>query len=510
MFRSLYAKLSLALTLLLLFIGAVWIAVSWYGIRQHLAEVNQTFNRDLAASLIASEGLVEGGRVSEGAVKDLFHRYMEINPSIEIYLLDDEGVIKGFSADPGKVVKTQVALDPIRRFLTGIDGYPITGDDPRSHTGHKVFSAAPLPDAQNVTGYLYVVLTGEQYTDVERAIQERYILRLGAIALIVALAMALLLGLIMFRRLTGRLNNLVATMREFRAQDLTSNPPAAVSPQRASLTNHTDTTAQHNTHPRGESKGDEIDELNRTFNLMQTRIADQFETLEVNDARRREFIAHISHDLRTPIASINGYLETLQIKQDSIAPADRQDYINTALRQGRQLGELIDRLFELTTLDSVNVKVTIEGFSIAELVHDVVQEMMPAASAHNTSIDVDLQTPTPMVLGDIRLIERVLTNLVGNALSHTPPGTRVVIRVIPEQDHVVISVRDYGIGIEQQVTKTLFDPFVQGAPQRHANHAGLGLAIVKRILDLHDTRVVVQTKKGKGTRFSFALKIWRS
>lgn len=302
----------------------------------------------------------------------------------------------------------------------------------------------------------------------------------------------------MFRRLTGRLNHLVSNMRAFRNHGFA--PSTELNP---SLQNDQSQVAQP-----VDTRGDELDELNRTFQLMQTRIADQFQTLEQNDARRREFIAHISHDLRTPMASINGYLETLQIKQDALAPDERRDFINTALRQGRQLGTLIDRLFELTTLDSVNVKVNVEGFSIAELVHDVVQEMIPAANDHQSQIDVDLKTPMPMVAGDISLIERVLTNLVSNALSHTTPGTRIIISVVPRSGHVLIRVRDFGDGIEPHVAKTLFDPFVQGAPQRRANHAGLGLAIVKRILDLHDTKISVHSERGRGTQFSFTLKVW--
>ncbi len=161
MIRTLYARLALVLVVLFISIGLLYALISTSSTRHYLQEVSQQFNKDLARNLVADRNLVEEGRLNEAALKETFHQYMVINPSIEIYLLDPAGNILSYSADPGKVKRRRVALGPIRAFLSGDQGYPLLGDDPRSHDRHKAFSVTPVPSADNAQGYLYVVLRGE-------------------------------------------------------------------------------------------------------------------------------------------------------------------------------------------------------------------------------------------------------------------------------------------------------------------------------------------------------------
>ena len=164
--RTLYAQLAWVLFLLLLAIGLTYATVNTYVLQRHLAKIDQTFNRNLARNLVAERNLVREGRLDHQALKDTFHEYMEINPSIEIYLIDLSGALIAYSADPGKVVREQVSLDPIRSFLDGAGNYPLLGDDPRSFEGQKIFSVTPVPSAEEIEGYLYVVLRGQLFDKV--------------------------------------------------------------------------------------------------------------------------------------------------------------------------------------------------------------------------------------------------------------------------------------------------------------------------------------------------------
>ncbi len=149
--RTLYARLALALTGLLVLVGILFTALTVFATRNHLQEADQRLNRDLAQNLVADRNLVQQGRLDQAALEETFRHYMVINPSIEIYLLSATGEILAYSADPGKVKRRGVSLEPIRRFLEGERDFPLLGDDPRSHDRRKAFSVTPIPSPRRRT-----------------------------------------------------------------------------------------------------------------------------------------------------------------------------------------------------------------------------------------------------------------------------------------------------------------------------------------------------------------------
>ncbi|MEW8209694.1 MAG: sensor histidine kinase, partial [Candidatus Thiodiazotropha taylori] len=167
MFQSLYARLSLALIGLFLVTGIVYALISLVTTTRYMQEITQHFNQDLAQRIVADRRLVIDGEMNDLALKKTFSDYMDINPSIEIYLLDKQGTILAFSADAGKVKRKQVDLAPIEAFMRG-EGFPLLGDDPRSHERRKAFSVTEVPAGDMPDGYLYVVLRGEEYDDAEQ------------------------------------------------------------------------------------------------------------------------------------------------------------------------------------------------------------------------------------------------------------------------------------------------------------------------------------------------------
>lgn len=198
LFQSLYARLALGLFLLLVIVGGLFTALSLYSVREYSAAVNQALNRDLASHLVSDRNLVADGKINHSELKRLFDLYMNINPSIEIYLLDEGGRILSYSADPAKIKRKHVSLAPIHRLLNSLSAYPIQGDDPRSHDRHKVFSVTPVPSAEQPTGYLYVVLRGEEYDFAESMVHSDRLLRMGGGALAISLIVGLLAGLVFF------------------------------------------------------------------------------------------------------------------------------------------------------------------------------------------------------------------------------------------------------------------------------------------------------------------------
>lgn len=487
--NSLYTRLSLGLVVMVLVLGSLYVLVMVHAGRLYFSDLNQQLNHKLAAKLIAENGLrFDGDDFDRNALEAIFRTYMVINPSIEVYLIDRHGGILAYSAPPGEVKRERIDLAPVRTFLGGDGHSPILGDDPRDPLGRKVFSAAPIGPPERPQGYLYVVLAGQQLDSAAKMLQASYILRLALYSLLAVALASVVTGLLFLRLTTRRLRRLDSAMGTFEADGFTRfvQPP------------NFDTGSQ-----------DELGRLSCRFARMAERITSQLDALRQSDALRRELVANVSHDLRTPIASLQGYLETLLIKEDSLSAEQRRDYLAIALRHSERLGRLVTELFELAKLDSGHTELNREPFAPGELVQDVALKYRLPAQREGVSIQTQIPPDLPFVDADIGLIERVLENLLDNAIRHTPRGGQVSVTLSAAADRVNVQVADTGCGIPAEKLPLVFDRFYQGhqgeEPRDATEGIGLGLAITKRILDLHASTIAVNSVPQAGTRFDFSL-----
>ncbi len=488
MLKTLYTRLALGLFLLLLAVGLLYTVISIYSLHEYSASVNQELHRDLAKNLVSDRNLISEGRLDHSALEELFALYMTINPSIEIYLLDLDGAIISYSADPTKIKRKQVSLEPIRRLLDDMNRYPVLGDDPRSHERQKVFSVTQVPSVEDPDGYLYVVLRGEEYDAAETMARGGQVLALSGWALLISLAVALVAGLAIFRMLTRRLTDLTRLVETFESSDMSRKPPTAWRDKRPMVR-------------------DEIDYLGVTFDDMARRIASQIDQLTEKDAQRRQLVAQVSHDLRTPLASMQGYIESLKLRRDRLSPQEQDRFLDIALKEGRRLSRLVDELFELAALEAREKQPVSEPFPLAELVHDVVQKHGQAARDRQLELSVSGDPDLPTAYADLAMTERVLDNLIGNAIAYSPAGGR--IEVVVGQDNGVpeVCVRDSGPGISEQDLPHIFEPFYRGEFSG-TGHAGLGLAIARRIMALQDGDIRVENCDSGGASFCIRLPVY--
>ena len=297
------------------------------------------------------------------------------------------------------------------------------------------------------------------------------------------LTFGLLAGLFFFRLLTRRLRVLATAMEGFRRRHF--SVAAARSPE-------------------DDRSADEIDRLSRTFDAMAERIGEQLEALERKDALRREMVAQVSHDLRTPLASLRGYLETLTLKAESLPQEERDEYLNAALSQSEALSRLVNALFELAKLDACEAPPQREPFNIAELVQDVIQKYQPGAKQQRIQLDYARDGESIWVNADIGLMERVFDNLIENALQHTPAGGEVAVTLRTDNTSLHVAIRDTGKGITEQDLPRVFDRFYRGKRSGGGKgHVGLGLAIVKRVLELHGIAATIDSAPDSGTTIGF-------
>ncbi|MDX5432505.1 MAG: HAMP domain-containing histidine kinase [Halomonas sp.] len=501
MLKTLYTRLSLGLFLLLLAVGLLYTFISLYSLREYSASVNQALYQDLAKNLVSDRNLVSEGELDRSALEELFALYMTINPSIEIYLLDLDGTILSYSADPTKIKRNQVSLSPIHRLMGDMSLYPLLGDDPRSHDRQKVFSVTPVPGAENPEGYLYVVLRGEEYDAAETMARGGKVLEMSAWALLVSLVVAMIAGLTIFRLLTRRLRSLTRLVEEFENSDMSLSPPSTCS-----------NSTGHNSrwHGRRPVVRDEIDYLGVTFDEMAHRIACQIEQLTEKDAQRRRLIAQVSHDLRTPLASMQGYIESLKLRRDRLSPQEQDRFLDIALKEGRRLSRLVDELFELAALEAREKQPVPEPFPLAELVHDVVQKHDQTARDNQLTLTLSGDPALPTAYADLAMTERVLDNLISNAIAYSPAGGRIDVVVGQADGEPEVCVRDSGTGISEQDLPHIFDPFYRGEATDGSGHAGLGLAIARRIMTLQGGDIRVENLASGGASFCIRLPAYTS
>jgi signal transduction histidine kinase len=267
------------------------------------------------------------------------------------------------------------------------------------------------------------------------------------------------------------------------------------------------------------TRGDEVETLSFTFDRMADRIGQQIELLQQQDALRRRLVAQVSHDLRTPLASMLGYLESLQIKKDSLSEEQRDEFLRIALHQGHRLGRMLAELFELASLEARESQPCPEPFALPELIYDAVEKHRLKADSRGLSLTLSISPDNPFVYGDIGMTERVLDNLLDNAIEHTPSGGSITVAVSCNGDRASVSIRDSGPGIQADQLPHIFDPFYRGATidktdstdntnsaDPSTQHACLGLAIAKRIMDMQNGTIrATNVAVGSGSVFSFEL-----
>lgn len=480
MLKTLYAKLLAVLIGLTVVMAIIFLVVIRHSDVARNQEINQKLYRNLASRLIA-EHIFEEDRPNPAAVQQVFDRIRLVNPRVDVYLLDNGGQVVAASG-LNAVQRPKVDVDRIRQFLDEKAELPILGDDPSDTTRQRVFSAAPVTLAGNADGYLYIVLRGFSGDTLAQRIKQSYVLQETLWLIGCGLLVALFAGALIIMLITRPLRNLTAVVDKFRRSGFAEHPEALRPPS------------------------DEIGKLTETFNGMADRILEQMSALKQTDAMRRELVANISHDLRTPIATLQGYLETLHLKGGTLSGEEQRNYLGIALKQTEQLSRLVSRLFELAKLDSGQVVVHAEPFALGDLMQDIVQDFELAAVNKGVRVRCLLRSDLPLVMADIALIERVLRNLLDNALRHTQSSGTITLTAHETPEGAAVEVADTGVGIPPEELPRIFDRFYRVEKSRSLGDgsAGLGLAIAKGILDLHGSEITVKSVPGK-TVFSFRL-----
>jgi signal transduction histidine kinase len=473
---SLGARLAVLAALFFAAFSVVLAYVTVEASDRYFQDVTQELNGPMAMYIARDRSPFQEGAIDTEKFRALAATAMILNPSIELYALDARGRIVAAGGDGRALARERVDLAPVQRFIAQAGPGPILGDDPRDATAQRIFTAAAAGPGSSPSGYIYAILDSGARQHLSRRSWPLYLQGIAGAGFVLAILAGLLLAVLLYARVTRPLRRLAQEVSQFQQQVLFAGQP---------LRSVSD---------------DEIRRLDQGFADLRARISEQMQALQASDTARREWIAHLSHDLRTPLAKLNAHLEQA-LRREATAPAsERRESLARALLHCTEIRRLLGDLFESARLDAPSLELSRERFSLGELAQDSVIGLRDVAASRGVRIECSVADEDLDVHADPGLAQRLIDNLLTNAIKASSGEAIVLLTVRRREQQVELEVNDRGSGPTPEMQQV----FNEGR-EPQAGSAGLGLRIVAQILRLHGMRAAVQGRPGGGTMIRFAL-----
>ncbi len=446
--------------------------------------VQQSLHKELAEHMAHINPMLSQGITSDAALKEAFHDFMLLGPSFEIYTLDPGGRVVAYDAPQEKILSPQVDLTRIQAFLNQ-QALPVFGTDPRGQEVEKIFSVSELRNpAGALTGYLYVIIGGEEFDHWQSAVLARHQQRTWLVNLLISMLFALLLFALMLRFMTAPLTRLSKDLTGIRQQQHKGNSP---------------------TLPGQYEGAREVTELANEINSLLAQVTRQHQQMKHQQKAKQDFLLHLSHDLKTPLTSLLGFIETWRL---SGGDSDRDKLIELAANSGHKLQQLLAQLLELCALENQTIEPKVSRFDLSEFLLDIHQSFESKALSRGVNLQMEggeLQLNT-----DPQLLTRILNNLLDNALRYTPSGGQIVIKPLWIKDSWQLMIRDTGSGMHQHELEALTQDQPKAPCFEEASplpQLGVGLAIVRKLATMLNCSIHIESEPGKGCSVYLALEM---
>jgi len=429
----------LIVILLIALLGLLFTGITYFATTNFYEASTQLLNKDVAAHIAKFTSPYGNGGFSREKADSVFYDAMVISPSAEVYFLDTTGQVIYFHGKREEIKEWQVGLGAIERYIASGGKSHINGVDPRDPGRPKIFSAAAV---EGVAG-------GGSAAAIEGAVVSGGVAaaanRVGYIYVI--------LGSRQYRSVTQMLFNSHVT-------------PVVLGSVMLLLT---------------------ASLLVTMLFIQRIREQDNIRRLTASEKERRDFMVNMAHDLRTPLAIARGYAETLSLKKGALSPEDESAYGDLVLAKLSQVERMVNQLFELSKMESANLEAHREPFVFSEMLQEVVHAMGAVSR-----IDCVNCTDGSWIEADVSMMERVVQNLVVNALAYTPAGGFVGIELVRSADELVFRIRNAGTVLPADLVS-----WINGVDAVRPARPAIGLAIVKKVLALHGFAFSVETGKGE-------------
>lgn len=464
---------SIATKQFLLYVGTLTVCLMIMGASLSVAYTRQYMGQ------VKDELIEQGGKISNaiskayvtGEVGNLAYemQVLEDYMGAGVLLMNDEGVIVLTSPGMDKTLLGQVLA--YEELVEGVREGNIVSLQTGSST---VFGTPMMVVGYPIsTGSLAGIFMCRSLPEIELSLHEMY--RSGLVSLLLAFMVSILVSIVTSRRMTEPMMEM--------------NKAAKV-------------IAGGNFEQRVEIYSeDELGQLAESFNHMA-------ESLQNTETTRRNFIANISHDLRSPLTSIQGFLTAML---DGTIPPERQEhYLQIVLEETQRLSRLAEGVVEMSRAQSTKIILEETEFDINELIRENGAILEPQMQEKNIVLQVSLAEKVSMVRADRDKISRVIRNLLGNAVKFSyPDGVIEIETTLSGKNKILVSVQDHGAGISEEDQKYIFDRFYKADATRNQDKTGtgLGLSIVREFLQAHGETIAVKSKEGEGSKFVFSLRL---
>ncbi|HDM8157343.1 TPA: HAMP domain-containing histidine kinase [Vibrio harveyi] len=353
----------------------------------------QSLHKELASHMRDDNPLMIGTDYNPKALKSIFHTLMLIGPDFEIYFLDSQGNITTHAAPEGAEIMGKVDLNSIKRFLND-EPFPILGEDPRNRGEHKVFSVAAIEELGSTVGYLYVVIGSTRHDAIANAQVDTPYIALAGLVLVSILGFALGAYVLVKRSLLNPIERVTNQLQQQAEHDFRLQP---------------DFTRQV----------PELVPIANSYQMMAKHIQQQFLQLEYQSSHRRQSLLQLSHDLKTPLSSVLGYLETWRLQHPESDPL-----IDVAFRNCEKLSTQLHSLLDVARKEAPMPNYEYRPVDLGALMAECAETMQSQFARKEVLLKIDVDNEIQTV-GDKGLLERLVLNLLENALRHSPMRSEV-------------------------------------------------------------------------------------
>ena len=477
------------LAILIVSFGVLIVFTSFMTRRSLVSEKTETLSNE--ASLIASQTILGylSGRYSQEDLKVLFNYYSKAL-NADVWYVDEYGRVVATSHvsetdESGEVIKNQKEINIPDNIYQLDPDYEIDTNHSQNGSFYELYPSdvisvnVPvqvdiLDSSQRIIrsdphGAIILLATSSQINE-----QLRNIFSIVIIPCLVIIVIAFIFLAVVSRKVLTPVKRLSQVANEY---------------SKGNLEERTDIHSS-----------DEIGQLAESMEYM----ADELAKLE---DYRRDFVSNISHDFRSPLTSIKGYIEAM--KDGTIPPEKQERYLDIVLNETQRLTKLTQGLLDLNKLESYGPYLKITEFDIIDVIKSTLNTFEIKGIERNVAIYLNNHAENTVVMADKTKIQQVIYNLIDNALKFTPDGKRIYVTVTDAEkdDKLHVSVRDEGMGMDEETQKKIFIRFYKGDPSRGKDKTGtgLGLAITKEIIKAHNEVITVTSKVGEGTEFVFTL-----
>ena len=478
---SIFRRITILVFALITILGVLFMGVTYYATTHfHLAST-QLLNKDVATHIAKFASPFDHNGINKRKADSIFKNVMILNPSTEVYFLDSTGNVMDFYGPTKEIKLWKIPLANINKYITSKGQEYIKAPDPRDPSYSKIFSAAEVMSNSKKLGYIYVILGSNEYRNVSDMLFSSHISNLAIKAFIFIIVLSIAFSLLYIQRIQKSFNRMLNVLEKFQQGDYTA---------------------------RFTKKNDEFAPVSHAFNKMADLLTYNINQLTNADNERKNFIANIYHDLLTPLSIARGYAETFLIKRDEISRKVLDEYVEMILKKNLQVEDMVKQLFEISKMESPEFKAKKEPFVLSEIVQETVNTFQLNALQKKVNLKCIQCQYHVWINADIRLMERVIQNLVDNAIKSTPENGEILVAIEVKNNDLIFKIENNGPLLTKDLLQWINNPENEYRLQMDKPGTGLGLYITKKILYLHNSSLQAYCINNSHNIFTFAIEIY--